>query len=102
MGEWKKAGCIIIRKVQKMRQKSKLDVSQFSENVKTISSKYRLGPSGYFGEKGKNHRIIRVMHQCRLQLIFIKISKGGYRISFAKWRKECKLFLAMGHVLYIA
>lgn len=73
-----KSGLYHNTKGAKNETKSKSDVSQFSENVKTISSKYRIGPSGYFGEKGKNHRIIRSNTPVQTSADFYKkISKGG-------------------------
>lgn len=52
--------------------------SVFLKNVEAISQKYPLNPNGYFGEKGKNHRVIKSNDPIRTSEDFYKtISHGG-------------------------
>lgn len=57
---------------------SDLKSRTFSKNVEKVSKKYPLNPSGYFGEKGKNHRVIVSDNPIETSVDFYKtISCGG-------------------------
>lgn len=57
---------------------TKTDFCTFSRNVEKVSKKYPLNPSGYFGEKGKNHRVIVSDNPIETSEDFYKtISCGG-------------------------
>ena len=53
--------------------------SNIQENAKPLARKYALTPSGYFGEKGRNCRIIATTTPEDTSISFYKqISKGGH------------------------
>lgn len=52
--------------------------SSISENVKTMKSQYPLTKTGYFGEKGKNCRVIKSFSPQNTSIDFYnQLGKGG-------------------------
>lgn len=55
--------------------------SNIQNNAKPLALKYRLTPGGYFGEKGKNCRVITTTTPEDTSVSFYKqIGKGGHTI----------------------
>ncbi|MDO4438771.1 MAG: hypothetical protein Q4B86_04915 [Eubacteriales bacterium] len=59
-----------------------LPKSNIQDNAKPLAQKYGLTSSGYFGEKGKNCRVIVTDTPENTSIAFYKqIAKGGHTIS---------------------
>ncbi len=62
---------------QKSKSKPIIDFGSISNNAKAMSSKYPID-NGYFGTKGKNHRVIYSKNQYETASDFYsRISRGG-------------------------
>ena len=74
---------------------TKTDFCTFSRNVEKVSKKYPLNPSGYFGEKGKNHRVIVSDNPIETSEDFYKLLAVAAKSLSCLTERGSKLFLKM-------
>lgn len=73
----------------------------FSRNVQTASQKYRLTQSGYFGNKGKNSRVIESKNPVATSKDFYSLlSKGGKKSKLANGKGVQTVFPDGTRIVY--
>lgn len=73
----------------------------FSRNVQAASQKYRLTQSGYFGNKGKNSRVIKSKNPVATSKDFYSLlSKGGKESKLANGKGVQTVFPDGTRIVY--